>query len=191
MLPAGEKPGETSASGNGDGGKTVLVDVWGVSALLTPIHARWAIDIFSITTGKALFHSDGEITLAANQSTPIISDMDISMLKPEDAVVSATIILSNGKVIRSSADWPQPLKYISFLDRGVVYSVDGEHVKLSADKPTKAVVLDVEDDDDSGLEWSDNGFDIMPGERVNVYGKGLAGSKVAVRWYGEGSILAH
>jgi beta-mannosidase len=167
------------------GEKTVLVDVWGCNSDVTPVEAVWTIEAFEITTGENVLDLGGEITLAANQSTAI-TKVDISGYNPPNLVVSAALTLSSGEVVRSSADWPQPLKYVSFLERGVKYSVDGEHVNLHVEKPTKAVVLDVEESDDVGLQWSDNGMDIMPGEVVAVHGKGLTGRKVTVNWYGNG-----
>ena len=103
---------------------------------------------------------------------------------PADLVVSVLFIDLSGEVLRSSADWPQPLKYIDFSKREVTIRVEGEVVSLKAAKPIKGFMLDIEGDDDSGLEWSDNGFDIMPGEGVTVIAKGLRARKVTANWYG-------
>ena len=108
--------------------------------------------------------------------------MDITKYNPANLVASVVFTLPSGETLRSSADWPQPLKYLDFHDRNVSISVDGEKVNLQTDKPVKGVILDVEGDDDSGLEWNDNGFDLMPGEKVYVTAKGLRGRKVSVSW---------
>jgi beta-mannosidase len=165
--------------------ESVLIDVWGVNACVDPVDAAWTVDVFDIATGEKVLDESGQITLRQNQSTRIPSKLDISMHNPANVVISATLKLFSGEIIRAAADWPQPLKYIPFLDRGVKYSVDGERIVLLADKPTKAIVLDVEGNDDSALEWSDNGFDIMPGEVVTVNVKFLNRRKVTVNWYGD------
>ena len=94
---------------------------------------------------------------------------------PADLVVSVLFIDPSGKVLQLLGDWPQPLKYIDFSNRDVTIRVEGEVVLLKPAKLIKRIMLDIEGDDDLGLEWSDNGFDIMPGEGVKVIAKGVKG----------------
>jgi beta-mannosidase len=172
---------------SGYGGEAVTFDVWGVNAHLTTYDVPIKIEFFEISSGKRVSEEDVTIQLLPNQSTEVLVRIDISKYDPSNLVGSVVFTVPSGEILRSSADWPQPLKYLNFDERGVTMSTDGERVTLRVKKPTKGVLLDVEGDDDSGLEWSDNGFDIMPGETVNVIAKGLGGRKVAVCWYGQQS----
>lgn len=168
-------------------GKEVTFNVWGVNAHVTAYDVPIKIEFFEMSSGKRVFKEDLTVHLLPNQSTEVEARIDVSKLDPSNLVGSVAFTAPSGEVLRSSADWPQPLKYIDFNGRDLTVSVDGEKVTLRAKKPTKGVLLDVEGDDDSGLEWNDNGFDVMPGETVNVIAKGLRGKKVAVSWYGQES----
>jgi len=169
------------------GGNTVTVDVWGVNSRLEEHEIPIKLQFFEISLGKIVFEKELIAHLLPNQSTEIISKMDITKYNSKNLIVSIAFTLPSGEILRSSADWPQPLKYIDFHDRKVTVSVDGEKVGLQADKPVKGVILDVEGDDDSGLEWNDNGFDLIPGEKVYVTTKGLRGRKISISWYGKES----
>jgi len=179
-----EKNKDIHSTPHAYGEKNVIFDIWGLNALVTDVDVTVTIQFFEISTGKLIKNVDVAVRLLPNRSTEI-QKIDWSKNNPSDTVVSVLFKSSTGVNGRSSADWPQPLKYVEFLDRGVKVSVEGEQVTLRAAKPTKGVILDVEGDNDSGLEWSDNGFDIMPGEPIKVTAKGLAGRKVTVNWYGE------
>jgi beta-mannosidase len=60
-------------------------------------------------------------------------------------------------------------------------SVDGDTVRVTAKKPAKAVMLDVEGDGDE-VRWSDNALDVIPGDPQTVTVRGLNGRKVTARW---------
>jgi len=165
--------------------KIVTIDVWGVNSHLTAYDVPLTFEVFEISTGKRVLAKDMSARLLPNQSTEVICGMDVTNFNPSDIVVSVSFKIQNGKLIRSSADWPQPLKYVDFSGRNVTYSVDREEIHLRAERPTKAVFLDLEAEDDSGLEWEDNGLDIMPGETVRIAAKGLNGRKITVNWYGK------
>jgi len=181
-----DEPTEVHSIPHSYGEKLVTFDVWGVNSTLKDVEiTNSRIEFFQISTGIKLFEKKfPTMSLSANQSTEIESNIDSSKFNSLDLVASIVFTLPTGEELRSSADWPQPLKYIPFSDRGVSVYVDGEVVKLKVERPTKGVMLDVDGEDDSGLEWSDNGFDVMPGEIVNVTAKGLGGRKVVVKWYG-------
>ena len=124
-----------------------------------------------------------KVSLPSNSSIEVAT-FDVTKYNPADLVVSVQFIDLRGETFRSSADWPQPLKYIDFSKREFSVRVEEEVVLLKAAKPIKGIMLDVEGDDDSGLEWSDNGFDVMPEEDFEVIANGLQGRKVKVNWYG-------
>jgi beta-mannosidase len=157
--------------------------VWGVNSTLKNHEISATIQFFEISSGKKIFEENKKVSLSSNSSTEVAT-FDVTKYNPADLVVSVLFIDLSGEVLRSSADWPQPLKYIDFSKREVTIRVEGEVVSLKAAKPIKGFMLDIEGDDDSGLEWSDNGFDIMPGEGVTVIAKGLRARKVTANWYG-------
>lgn len=167
------------------GEKTVALDIWGVNSYLKEQKIPIKVQYFEISTGKKVFEDQKTVRLQPNQSTEISSKVDITKYGPSNLVSSIEFQLPSGETLRSSADWPQPVKYIHFSGCKVKSSINGEKVTIEANKPVKGIILDVEGDDDSGLEWSDNGFDVMPGEVVDVTAKGLKGRKVTVSWYGE------
>ena len=168
-----------------------------MNSTLQPVDLELKIQSFDITTGEMVDEFVEEVKVMANGAEKAMSynlSPRAPKIDPENIVVSAvfkevgnTLGRSGDSdvVLRSAGDWPQPLKYLDFKDRGIKFEIKGEEVSLSARLPTKSVVLDVEDDDDEGLEWSDNGFDVMPGESVKVIAKGLRGRKVIVSWYGD------
>jgi len=168
------------------GDKACKLDIWGVNSTLETLHIPIKLELFNVTSGKRVFEKELNVTLRPNQSTEGLS-VDITDYNPNNVVASVSFKLPSGEILRSSADWPQPLKYVDFSNRGVNACVKAQAVSLTAEKPTKSILLDVEGDDDSGLEWSDNGFDIMPGESVKVVARGLGKRKVVVDWYGQKS----
>lgn len=181
-----EKRKQVHSTPHAYGEKIVTFDVWGVNSTLKSHDIPYKVQYFEISTGRKVFESNLKtVELLPNQSTEISSKVDITNYNPPNIVASIEFKLPSGETLRSSADWPQPLKYIDFSGRKVTCSVKGERVRIEADKPVKGVILDVEGDNDSGLEWSDNGFDIMPGEVIDITAKGLKGRKVIVSWYGE------
>jgi beta-mannosidase len=166
------------------GEKTYRLEIWGVNSTLEILQIPYNLQLFDISSGKKILEKESNVALLPNQSTEALS-IDVTEYNPNNMVASVSFRLPKGEVLRSSADWPQPLKYLDFSSRGVQISVHGEVVTLAAEKPTKGVLLDVEGDDDSGIEWSDNGFDIIPGDSIEVFGKGLRDRKVVIGWYGQ------
>ena len=167
----------------GDGAS---LDVWGVNSTLSSYDFSLTLQLFSIQSGKLLSEVEIRAELLPNQSTKVLDKFDISKFDVSDVVASVSYGHPiSGATLRSSADWPQPLKYISFPDREVEFSVDERTIFIRAQRPTKGIILDVEGDDDEGIVWSDNGFDIMPGEDVVIHTQGISGRKLVVNWYGE------
>jgi len=165
--------------------KTASLDVWGVNSTLSSLEVDLKLQLISIQSGKILLEKRLESKLLSNQSTEVLKEFDISQLDSSDVV--ASIVYKHpitGSMLRSSADWPQPLKYIHFPNRQVELSVHGEEVRVRAERPTKGIILEVGGDDDEGILWSDNGFDIMPGETVIVQSRGISGRRVLASWYG-------
>jgi len=84
---------------------------------------------------------------------------------------------------------PEPFKFIKFpavkeLGLKVTVRSDGESVALSAEKPIKGLILDVDGDI---VKWSDQAIDLMPDDPQIVRAIGLNGRDVKVRFLGDGS----
>jgi len=61
---------------------------------------------------------------------------------------------------------------------------DGDSVILSARKPIKGIILDVEGED---VKWSDQAIDLVPGDSQIVKAVGLKGREVKIRFLGDGT----
>lgn len=84
---------------------------------------------------------------------------------------------------------PEPFKFIKFpaiKDLGLVVQIgdDGESVHLSAKKPVKGIVLDVEGED---VKWGDQAIDLVPGDPQFIKAVGLNGREVKARFLGDGT----
>ena len=103
--------------------KTSAYSAWVVSSLTSDIRTDVELRFVSIETGKDIatpvVRKDCLIT--ANGTTEITSGV-ISNVDQEPHIVAARL-LQKGDVISRDVDWPQPLKYLSFEDRGVKLEV--------------------------------------------------------------------
>ena len=84
---------------------------------------------------------------------------------------------------------PEPFKFIHFPDAqavglAVAVGADGESVRLSARRPVKGVVLDVEGD---AVQWGDQAVDLVPGDAQVISAVGLHGRPVKARYLGDGT----
>ena len=84
---------------------------------------------------------------------------------------------------------PEPFKYIHFPDvkdlgLKIVPTEDGESVALSALRPIKGIVLDVEGKE---VKWGDQAIDLVPGDPQIVEAIGLKGRTVKARFLGDGT----
>jgi beta-mannosidase len=88
-------------------------------------------------------------------------------------------------------DWfrPEPFKYIHFPDvKDLGFEItrvgDGESIKLSAQRPIKGIVLEVEGEE---VRWGDQAIDLVPGDPQTVKAIGLKGRPVKARFLGDGT----
>jgi beta-mannosidase len=75
-------------------------------------------------------------------------------------------------------DWPQPLKYLSFEDRGVEVYSRGETILVKASKPTKGLVFE----ERTGVLVDDSAIDVVPGDEQVIKVRGLAVDDAPLRW---------
>jgi beta-mannosidase len=156
--------------------------VWVCSSLQTEIKADIELRFLSISTGKEVKPAikKNNVAVACNGTTDIISG-EIDNIAEEDHVL-AVRIFQDGVCISRDADWPQPLKYLHFENRGVkVETLSGE-ISISSERPVKGLVLTESD----GFTLSDNCLDIMPGDHqvIQIRGPATVLPQIGVRYLG-------
>lgn len=157
-------------------------DVWIANSSQESIQGHVTIRCFSVGNGKELPGTiSRKVMVAPNGTTEILQDHifepdelqgenshpDICQLDP--FVVHAALDI-NGQSVASDVSWPDPIKYLPWNDRGVEVrgSDDGTVIFITALKPVKGFVFH----EQPGTRLNDNGFDIMPGEKKEVYVQG-------------------
>jgi len=158
-------------------------DCWVVSNLMESVTVDVEVRFVSIETGKDI--KDPLVMkntrLRMNGATEVCKGI-VDNEKEEPHVLSARIWV-DGEVVTRDCDWPQPLKYLDFSERGarrVDVSEDRENgrIVLRARRPTKGVVLEERD----GVWLSDNALDVVPGDDQVVFVKGLDKSMSTLNW---------
>ena len=130
-----------------------------------------------------------KVELAPNSSTEIYKGSVPGQLVraneatlPTPIVVHTTVIDEDGSILSRYSNWPEPYKWYDFPDPTLKISVKGEQVTLTCEKPVKGLILDIEGDGD--VQWSDQAFDLFPGDPQIVTAKGLQGKDITWRHLG-------
>ncbi|ORY04971.1 family 2 glycosyl hydrolase [Clohesyomyces aquaticus] len=171
----------------------VEFSVWVSSSRLKRITAAVVVKFYSIKSGRETYQSiTRDVEIQPNGTTDIIFDTKINPVpkyqdpncpydisKADPFAIHASLWV-NGKEVAADVSWPDPIKYLSFPDRGVEvkYSDDKTSLTVSAAKPVKAFVMS----EKQGIKVSDNGFDIMPGENKTVAVEGIGADKLEWRY---------
>jgi beta-mannosidase len=92
-------------------------------------------------------------------------------------VLGARLISGDTAIARTTL-WPEPLKYLTLLDPGISTRREGDILHLRAERPAKGVWLSAGD----GITWSDNMFDLMPGDEYQVVATGLGTRDLSIKW---------
>lgn len=112
---------------------------------------------------------------------------------PRPIILHARLFETSSKeVLARYTHWPEPLKYLTFppvSDLNLKITVNGDEVRLKADRPIKGIVLDTKntDADAAEVKWSDQAIDLFPGDPQMVFANGLKGREVVARYIGDGS----
>lgn len=150
--------------------------VWVANSTIDKRRMKVRIRFISIRTGKEI-------------RNPIIKEVDVRPLgtteismgdtpENEPTAVVATLLDEKNNIMSRETDWPQPLKHITFPNRGLDIDVRGEELVITAAKPVKGLVLL-----NDGVQWSDNCLDIAPFEEQRVFARGLVG-EIKFTYYG-------
>jgi beta-mannosidase len=116
------------------------------------------------------------INLVQNGTTEVLSGT-IDNRKEEPHVLAARIWI-DGEIISRDVDWPQPLKYLDFKDRGLEVKPRGETITVRARKPTKGLVFE----ERTGVLLHDSAIDVVPGDEQTIRVKGLRKQDQALKW---------
>ena len=168
-------------------------DVWIASSLVESVHAQVTVRFVSVRSGNDVCPSvTTSITAAANATTDVFSKKPLQPSIPHhddytvpfdvmqyDPYVVYTVLTVDGSVVATDSAWPDPIKFLDMPDRGVSFCVDASRneVIVWSERPIKGFVFE----EVEGMKLSDNGFDIMPGEKHLIKVEGPVGAK-DLRW---------
>jgi beta-mannosidase len=167
-------------------------DVWVANGTRTDVQCEVRIEYISIKTGEVVGTKVPQHMFVAPNSTTIVlenhtvhlgeaqkPDEPFETAKTDPFVIHVSLYMQDECISRDTA-WPEPIKYLSFAERGVGvrYSKDGTKVFVTARKPIKGFVFS----ERKGVQLSDNGFDVLPGELKEVEVKGCAANELKWRY---------
>jgi beta-mannosidase len=141
-----------------------------------------SIDYMSILTGdKKTVKTVDSVEIGSNETVMLFAE-EVPVDPP--TVVVATLKDSDGKVVHQELEWPEPLKWVAMPDPGFKTHVKEEEgsafVEVEVERPTKALWFQEED----GETWSDNGIDVVPGDKVVLKVDGFVERKLKAVFYG-------
>jgi beta-mannosidase len=122
---------------------------------------RWAL------TGEMVASEEWSVVLAPHQTTELGS----TRLSADGRhVLAAELGLDSGTRVRASL-WAEPLKYLLVSNPGLTWESPGEgKLRLTCRAPAKGVWIETTEPDETEapITWSDNGFDLFPGEAYEI-----------------------
>ena len=159
--------------------KADMYEMWVVSSKLEEVTAKVELHYISIKSGKEIKDPviKKDVKIIPNGTTNILDGI-IDNVKEEEHVLAARLSI-DGKVIARDMDWPQPLKYLSFEDRGLEVSFDGHSsIRVKTDKPVKGLVFEERE----GVLLSDSGIDVAPGDEQVIMVKHFRSGDDPLSW---------
>ncbi|KAJ4298969.1 hypothetical protein N0V90_004213 [Kalmusia sp. IMI 367209] len=170
----------------------VQFDVWVASNIRESIVGNVTVKFISVKTGKEVLEPqeravriepNGTTEVFENESVEVPSKQDPNKpfdVSKADPFIIYTSLLVYDKQVATDVSWPEPIKYLDLSERGVhlEYSEDKKKVYVSATKPVKGFVFCEKE----GVKLSDNGFDIVPGEKKEVRVEGCAADELEWRY---------
>jgi beta-mannosidase len=117
------------------------------------------------------------VTISANGTSEITSGIIDHVTQPEPHVLAVRLWI-DGQIVARDVDWPQPLKYLDFADRGLEVktqpgsSAGQRLLVVSSRKPVKCLVFEEQEN----VRISDSAIDLVPGDEQIVEITGLSDS---------------
>lgn len=168
-------------------------DLWIASSRQEAADVQVKVRFISIRSGKLVSDTIDITTLANPNSTTEVLEkqrVEVSMTsesadyKSLDPFIIHAELYVEGLVEATDTAWPQPLKYLDFSNRNVRVEapLSQDEITVSADLPVKGFVFEERE----GLKLSDNGFDLIPGEKkiITLSGKGAATTQLSWKYVG-------
>jgi len=178
------------------------------------VRATLVLKAYDFHTGvwTSLQHLDAEreVTLTAGYNTELRDLKPHSTWTEESLIILSGSLLDpmTKDVLARIVDWPEPFRYliwpldttvdvvVTWMEAGPSGESEGsgivhEHkVSVRANHPVKGVWLEPiydgnETEDEPEPLWSDNMFDLLPGEELLILVKGLRGRRVKARFLGD------
>ncbi|KAK5044361.1 hypothetical protein LTR84_011311 [Exophiala bonariae] len=154
--------------------------------------------------------AEREVTLTAGYNTELGKLTAPSSWTEESLIILAATLLdmTTKEPLARIVDWPEPFRYLTWpLDTRVnisVAKIEGlsstgdqsesisyhDVVRVTTNHPIKGLWLEPvydakETEDEPEPLWNDNMFDLLPGEEISVYVKGLRGRQINARFLGD------
>lgn len=123
------------------------------------------------------------MTIKPLYSTELIAKSCIT--QAATTVVAVRLLNSDGSILARASDWPQPLKYLKLTRPDIRPTVSQDQVRITTDRPVKVVCL-MQRKSDRISKWTDNGFDLFPGNDRTIGCAGIQeGDHVETRFLGD------
>jgi beta-mannosidase len=153
-------------------------EVWVASNQPSELTATVELRFISVSSGKEIKERvvKEDITIVANGTTDVLKGI-VDNISEEPHVLAARIWM-DGNIVSRDVDWPQPLKYLSFADRGVEIQRQGDRITVKAKRPTKGLVFE----ERSGVLVDDSAIDVVPGDEQVIKVRGLAAEDAPLAW---------
>jgi beta-mannosidase len=153
-------------------------ECWVASNQTEEVRARIELRFISIETGEDLRPPTllQRVTIVPNGTTDVLKGV-INNETEEPHVLAARIWI-DGQLVSRDCDWPQPLKYLDFDDRGVEVKQEGSTIKVTARKPTKGLVFE----ERAGVLVDDSALDVVPGDEYIVEVTGSRDQDGPLKW---------
>lgn len=164
-------------------------DLWIASSCQEAVEVEVKVKFISIRSGNLVNDTVNITTLAnpnatteilPNQYVKVSTTCDSADYKNLDPFIIHAELYIRGLVVATDTAWPQPLKYLDFSNRNVRVeaSPSQDEITVSADLPVKGFVFEERE----GLKLSDNGFDLVPGEKKTITVSGNGAKATELPW---------
>ncbi len=148
-----------------------VISIWIISDKLKPVEAKLDLDLIDLS-GNILFQKKIMVPIKANSSQCFFKKNTNELLNGIDKknVVLLVKVSENEKILSSNQYYFVPIKNIdlpvSQITKNIKKIKNGYAITLNTDKLTKNIYLNI---DESEGFFSDNYFDLIPGEIYTIY----------------------
>ena len=151
---------------------------------------RLFLGLFDMETNEYFMENWQEFEVLPDESKPVTTLDCFGQFRKKYVVVLKAYDCS-GELIARTLDWFEQEKKMIFPEKtGIRIRQEGEDLIVTTERFARCVeLIGEEDGDEFGFLFSDNYFDLLPGEekRIKVYGRHLQGTVTATGFYAEDS----